>query len=87
MILRKWLICYTASGNPDNPISLVDLCRVDSLFSKRHFVLLVVVYWCHFLNDSEEYRYSIAWEARSSMSVIVLAMTTVEAHILGGILL
>ena len=78
MVLRKRLICYIGSGVPDNLISLINFGRVDSFFTQRYFVLFIVVYWCHFLNDSKEDRYGITWEALPSMPAKVLVVIGAE---------
>lgn len=81
MVLRKWLICFPACLGPNNLISLVDLCGVDSLFPQGYLVLLVVVDWCHVLDDSQENWHCVFWKASSSVSVEESTMRTVKTRI------
>lgn len=81
MRVCKWLICCAASLDPNDLISLVDLCRVDTLFPQRHLILLIVVDWRHVLDDSEENRHGVFWKASASVSMKVSAMRTVGSRI------
>lgn len=81
MVFSEWLVCFPACLGPNDLISLVDLCWVDSLFSYRNLVLLVVVDGCHVLDDSEEDWHSVFGEAGSSVSVKWSAMGTVQTCI------